>query len=210
MKTVRIYGLARNLGRTPPAVEGEEVWVANYHKSYYIRLSRVKETDEWTRWFNLHSKEWMLYKYPAGYKWYTKQTKPIYLRDVYPDIPASVKFPREEIQKYFGGPQKGSPGRYFTCSVCWLIALAIMEGFERIELWGFALIDKPHKPHDCYKFERPCFFYWVQKARDLGIEVTYPKEVAKIPFEPGDPATYTGPLYGYCTTDPHAEGCDCK
>ena len=75
-----------------------------------------------------------------------------------------------------------------------------MEGFERIELWGFALRDKPHKPHNCYKFERPCFFYWVKQARDRGIEVTYQKEVEKIPFEPGDPATYDGPLYGYSTT----------
>lgn len=201
-KTVRIYGLARNLGATPPPVEGEEVWISNYHKSYYMRLGRLKETQEWTRWFNLHSTEHMKYKYPAGYEWYSKQTKPIYLRHVDPTIPSSVEFPRQQIQDFFGGPQIGSPGRYFTCSVCWLIALAIVEGFERIELWGFALVDKPHKPHICYKFERPCFFYWVQEARNRGIEVTYQKAIEKLPFEPGDPTTWTGPVYGYETNEP--------
>lgn len=206
MKTVRIYGVARNLARTPPPIEGQEVWVANNPKSYYdIRLLRFRETHEWTRWFNLHSTEWMLKTYPKGYAWYAEQTKPIYLRDVDPTIPASVKFPREVLQAYFGGPQMGSPGRYFTCSICWLIALAIYEGFERIEFYGLTLKDKPARSHDCYKFERPCFFYWVKQARDRGIEVTYPKEVQRIPFEPGDPSTYSGPLYGFGTTEPFVE-----
>ena len=142
----------------------------------------------------------MMTAYHHGWKWYQEQTKPIYLREAYPEIPTSRKFPREEIQTYFGGPQKGSPGRYFTFTGAWLTALAIMEGFNRIEFWGFRLVDKPVRPHECYKFERPCFFYWVQKARDLGIEVTYQSEIEAIPFEPGDPATYDGALYGYETS----------
>ena len=202
MKTVRIYGVARNLLRTPPPIEGQDVWLANGPRNYYVRLSRLGDTQEWTRWFNLHSTQHMLKTYPKGYAWYQEQEKPVYLRDVDPLIPASVQFPRKAVQDYFGGPQLGSPGRYFTCTVCWLMALAIYEGFERIELHGFALKDKPHKPHSCYTFERPCFFYWVKQAQDRGIEVWYPKEVRRIPFEPGDPTTYTGPLYGYETSEP--------
>lgn len=211
-KTVRIYGLARNLIETPKLTPEElgkiEVWISNNTRDYYIRLPRLRETDEWTRWFNLHSTEHMQKSYPKCYAWYGKQAKPIYLREVDPNIPSSRKFPRKEVQDFFGGSQKGSPGRFFTCSVCWLIALAIMEGFERIELWGFVLRDKPHKPHECYKFERPCFFYWVKRARDLGIEVTYQKEVEKLPFAPGDPAAWDGPLYGYCTNEPFAPDCE--
>lgn len=138
--------------------------------------------------------------YPSWYLWYGKQAEPIYLQDVQPDIPNSIKFPKDEIQAYFGGPEMGSPGRYFTCTVCWLIAYAIMLGYERIELWGFMLKDKPARTHECYKFERPCFFYWVKQARDRGIEVIYQEPIERLPFEPGDPSTYTGPLYGYETT----------
>ena len=86
--------------------------------------------------------------------------------------------------------------RYFTCTVTWLIALAIMEDFDRIELWGFQLVDKRSGNH---AFERPAFFYWVDQARKRGIEVTYQREIDAIPFVVGDPATYSGPLYGYET-----------
>ena len=202
LKTVRIIGLAKNVAQTPLPKEGEETWISNNHQWYNRRLPWLKETNEWTRWFNLHSKRHMMTAYPKGWAWYQQQTKPVYLREAYPEVPASIKFPREAIQNYFGGSQLGSPGRYFTFTGGWLIALAIMEGFERIEFWGFRLADKPARPHECYKFERPCFFYWVKRARDLGIEVTYQPEVEAIPFEPGDPATYTGPLYGFETSEP--------
>ena len=206
MKIVKIYGTAVNLSNAPLVVpdSNTEVWISNNYRPHYGRLARLRETDEWTHWCNLHGKEHMLKTYPKCYEWYQKQTKPIYLRDVDPDIPSSRKFPREAIQNCFGGPQMGSPGRYFTFSGSWLTAKAIMDGAERIEFWGFRLADKPAKPHMCYKFERPCFFYWVKQARDKGIEVTYQPEVEAIPFEPGDPATYTGSLYGYETTEPFA------
>ena len=213
--TVRFYGLARNLHEAPIIIPDDtEVWISNNFKSYYnVRLPRLNETNEWTRWFNLHSTEHMKTKYPDGYKWYKHQTKPIYLRDVDPDIPTSLRFPRQEIQDHFGGPQMGSPGRFFTCSVCWLTAFAIYEkeigikDWDRFEFWGFALVEKPARSHTCYKFERPCFFYWVNEAKKRGIEVIYQEAIQKLPFEPGDPKTYTGPLYGYCTNEPFDPCC---
>ena len=206
-KTVRILGLAANLSSTPAVSldSGIETWGANYHGPYYARCHWLRENDGWTRWFNIHSKQYMQRAYPHGYEWYKQWDRPIYLRHVEPDVPGSIEFPRKAIQDYFGGPQMGSPGRFFTFTGGWLTAFAIMEGFQRIEFWGFRLADKPPKPHECYKFERPCFWYWVQRARDLGIEVAYQKEIEAIPFEPGDPAEYTGALYGYGTNKPYEE-----
>lgn len=203
-KTVYICGTARNLALMPEPKPGIEVWASNCARGTIMRNARIIEKSEWTRWFNIHSTKHMRETYPKWHDWYKQQVKPIYLRDVDPQIPASVRFPREEVQNYFGGPQMGSPGRYFTFTAAWLTGLAIMEGFERIEYHGFALRDKPARTHDCYRFERPCFWYWVKQARDRGIEVTYPKEVHAIPFKPGDPVTYTGLLYGYETTEPKA------
>ena len=114
-------------------------------------------------------------------------SKRIILQQVHPDVPLSEAFPRDTIISHFGHS-------YFTFSAAWFIALAIYEGFERIELYGFQL--SKYKP--LYARERPCFFYWIEQAKSRGVEITYPPEIGEGP--PGDPALYNGPLYGYETT----------
>lgn len=200
MRTVRIYGTAPNIRKTPPVPpnSGQEVWLANSPTTFEKRFPRA--LGEWTHWFNLHSRAWMLQTYPNGYAYlsHEAQGRPVYLQKAQPDIASSVKFPRKEIQEYFKTPN-GKPNRYFTSSVCWLIALAIWQGFKRIELWGFKLSINKRRSGVCYAFERPAFFYWIQQARDRGIVVVYQREIERLPFEPGDPESYTGPLYGYAT-----------
>jgi hypothetical protein len=198
---VRIYGSARNIRETPPRVgdPNVEAWVANSPTTMRLRCPR--SLTDWTRWFNLHSKQHILGTYPSGWHYYKHQAagRPVYLQKADPDIPSSVAFPREAIQAYFA--TANGPNRYFTCSVCWLIALAVFEGFPRIELWGFELRDT--KPGSAYAYERPCFAYWVQQAIDHGVDVVYQAEIARLKenglLVPGDPDAYTGPLYGYST-----------
>lgn len=201
-RVVRIYGVARNLREAPPRQDtpGVEVWLANGPMTIKMRLKRPID-DEWTRFFNLHSRQHVLSVYPSGWHYYQHkaQGRPIVLQKAYADIPTAVAFPRTEIQQFFATPKR--PMRYFTCSVTWLIALAIYEGFERIELWGFELRDT--KPNSAYAFERPCVAYWIQQAQDRGIDVFYQSALAKLytdgKMRPGDPDTYTGPLYGFST-----------
>ena len=128
-------------------------------------------------------------------------SKPLYMQKFWPDIPGCIEFPRTHIQDYFA-TDKG-PNRFFTCSIAWLLAFAILCNPPKIELWGFALRDKEDRHTECYKFERPCFAYWVKQAQDLGVEVTYQREIAEL-YEsgllvPGDPDDYTGELYGFST-----------
>ena len=201
MKTVRIYGTAKNVREAPVREPGSdiEVWLANSPTTIKVRCPRAM--FEWTRWFNLHSKKHMWGCYPAGYHYLGTQAagRPVYLQKVQADVPTSVAFPRERIQARFA--TAAGPNRYFTCTVCWLIALAIVEGFERIELWGFELRDT--KPGQAHAYERPCFAYWIQQARDAGVDVWYQKSIEQLyaagKMTPGDPLTYTGPLYGYDT-----------
>jgi len=194
MKTVRIMGMAPNLGATPPPLLGEEVWLSNWHYGYNQRLPRALE--EWTRYFNLHSRKHQIETYPDGYKWYQKQdgTRPIYFQKVDPTIPGCIAFPGPLLQEHFKTSDK--PQRFFTFTGAWLMALAMHEGFERVELWGFEL--RSTKP--AYKWERPCFFYWVKQLQDAGIEVMIPPELDMTrDTEAGDPNAYVGPLYGYET-----------
>ncbi len=195
-----MYGTARNLRYAPPPEPGVEIWCANGPRTVSARLKR-DVTGEWTRWFNLHSKAHILGTYPVGWHFYQHLAagRPVYMLKRHEDIPTSVAFPGTTVQQALA--VNGKPIRYFTCSVCWLIAFAIYEGFQRIELWGFELRDT--KPGSAFEWERPCFAYWVQRARDSGIEVTYQAEIAKLyedgKMVPGDPTTYDGKLYGYST-----------
>jgi hypothetical protein len=191
MKTVRIYGMASNLVFAPPVPPGVEVWCCNNPLRSYSRY-RANVREEYTRWFNLHSRRHMTTAYPRGYAWFGTVTKPVYLQDVQGDVPASVKFPKDELLAFFGH-------RFVTFTGAWEFALAIYERFERIECYGFRLRDKTVGSNkECYAFERPCFFYWVEEARRRGIEVVIPAEVGE--GVAGDPHAYTGPLYGYETT----------
>lgn len=200
MKTVRIYGTARNLSFAPSRDEGTEVWCANAPRTVSDRLKR-NVGGEWTRWFNLHSKAHILGTYPSGWHFYQHGAvgRPIYMLKAHEEIATSVAFPGAAIQQAFA--VDGRLIRYFTCSVCWLIAFAILEGFERIELWGFELRDT--KPGSAFAWERPCVAYWIQQARDRGVDITYQIEIARLYEQgllvPGDPTTYSGPLYGYDT-----------
>ena len=202
MKTVRIYGSARNVREAPTRTQEEsdiEVWLSNSSSTVLLRCPRAM--NEWTRWFNLHSHTHMVGTYPSSYSYYQTKAdgRPIFLQKVQPDVPTSVAFPREAIQARFA-TSKG-PMRYFTCSVTWLIALAIFEGFDRIELWGFELRDT--KPGSAFAWERPCVAYWIHRAREEGVDIWYQKAIEKL-YEagkmiPGDPEAYDGPLYGYST-----------
>lgn len=194
MKTVRILGTASSLANAPPPNLGEETWIANARLGYTKIYPRALE--DWTRWFNLHSRKHQKGTYLRTYNYQRKLdgSKPIYNQKVNPEIPGSTRFPGPELQEYFKTSDK--PFRYFTFSGAWLIAFAIYLGFDRIELWGFEVAHT--KP--AYSWERPCFFYWIHEARKRGIEVILSQAVdLSKGTEPGDPDTYTGPLYGYDT-----------
>ncbi len=196
VKTVRIGGVSKNIIDVPPPPEGVETWLFNNPRGYRIQNSRVM--TEWTRWFNMHTKRHQLLTYPRGYEWYKQQTKPIYLQKADPEIPASIEFPRAVLQEHFRISDKTF--RYFTFSGAWLIALAIYEGFERIEMWGHNM-----KANGEHAFQRPGYFYWIKRARDMGVDLWVPPGatggVGGDTTPAGDPETYKGPLYGY---EPHS------
>lgn len=202
MKTVRIYGAARNVREAPvrrPEERDVEVWLSNSTTTTLLRCPRA--INEWTRWFNLHSKQHILGTYPSAYTYYQTKAdgRPIYFLRAQPDVPTSLAFPFKAIQATFATAKR--PNRYFTCSVCWLIAFAILEGFQRIELWGFELRDT--KPGSAFAWERPCVAYWIQMAQSRGVDVFYQDAITKLydagKMIPGDPDTYDGLLYGYST-----------
>ncbi len=194
--------MAPNLGNAPLPGASTEVWCSNQWVGYRHRNQRYAEDPYsgtpgmWTHWFNLHPIEWI--QRDTKHEWERLTTlpmrgdRPIYLQRAVAQVPGSVPFERKAIQQFFSTDGGKTPFRFFAFSGAWLIARAVMLGFDKIELWGFE-----QRQEHRYAFERPCFFWWIEEARRRGIEVFVPPEVK--PGPAGDPSEYNGPLYAFET-----------
>ena len=152
-----------------------EIWGLNQLYIVYPRL-----VPHVTRWFQIHHKhsyEAALGRDHSHHAWLAEQTAfPIYMQDRQPDIPMSIRFPKEELLSKFR--------RYFTNSISWEIALAIYEGFQTIYLFGVDMATDSE-----YAYERPSCEYFVGLAEGAGIKVVLPdksdllKAIYLYPFE---------------------------
>ncbi len=112
---------------------------------------------------------------PKHYEWLKSGDTPIvYMQDVYDDVPNSVKYPIDEILEAY-------PRGYFTSSVALALALAIYQGYERMEIYGVEMETSTEYGH-----QRNAVSYWIGFAEGLGIEV----DMHSTGF-------FESPLYGY-------------
>lgn len=178
MKTVELIGAGMSFGDIPAFDPQAERWGTNN-----VMFARYQgDFDAWTRWFDLHPRAHIQARRPQAYDWYTRQdgTRPIYLKEASPEIPGSVTFPFEAVRQAFSTPTHDE--RDFWGSISWLLAFAILEGFERIDLFWFVLAN------DAYTKQVPSTRYWIGQARARGIEVRIH----------GDSALKPSPqMYGY-------------
>lgn len=146
-----------------------ELWGVTRCNVVYWRES----LKDWDRWFDLHPvhptsfHKGILAKRPEAWDWYTRQRggKPIYLLETHPDVPDSARFPREAVQAYFAEDFDGECSQ-FTVSVDWMIALAIMEGYQRIVLNGIGTRFEPD-----FQYAHQGIWHWVGFARGRGVQV---------------------------------------
>jgi hypothetical protein len=90
--------------------------------------------------------------------------KTIYTMNTYMDVPGSVKYPIDQAIKYLGE-------KYFTSSFAYMLVLAVMMGFKRIECYGFDMGSGTE-----YHYQRPNAEYLIGWARGRGIEVYIPEQ----------------------------------
>jgi len=153
----------------------QEIWCINKQPVIPVR---------WDRWFQLHSWGHMLSRHGIEYIcWLSSLDKPVYLFEEqidkwegfmsdleldYSSYPAQFKpYPVEEAIKLGGRA-------YLTGSFAYLIAFAILEGFEEIEFAGTDLLYSvgPHSPSESWAI--PCMEYWLGIAHAKGIRVREP------------------------------------
>ena len=178
MTKVAIIGAGRGRNDAPWSDDTWEFWGLNE-----IDQPRAD------RWFELHP---MAVQNERELAWLSTCPAPCYILDLNALVPErptqfvvgegpyyvqnAVEFPLERID--VSGLRE-----YFTCTFAYQIALAILDGFEAIGLWGVELFLGTARERTV---ERMCVEYWLGVAEGRGIEIVSDSGLAK-----------QGPLYGY-------------
>lgn len=185
MRKVCIVGAAGPSNRWANDLEeGVEIWSMNL-------CHRFIQPGKATRWFQMHHRMHNANNgHPPGHfgrpldhdEFLQGLDIPVYMQEVDPLIPSSVRYPLEEIV--------GKWRPYFTSTVPYMIALALHEGVDEIGLLGIYLNTTQE-----YQAHRPCVEYWLGVADGMGVEVWLPEgtDLAEAPLyaysefeEPGD------------------------
>jgi len=183
-KTVALVGFApASCGLAPYDEKEVEIWGLNQAHAF-------PWMKRWDRWFQLHkhssyTRQLSLKRGVVGhYDWLQmKHDKPIYMLFRQPEIPDSVEYPLEDACKYLSKCYKGlNVAKYFTSTLAYMIPIALMEDFQRIEIYGFEMAAE-----DEFAPQKACAEFWIGIALGLGKEI----------YLPEDNSLLRGPLYGY-------------
>lgn len=163
--TVAIVGFAGSTRHLIPHDDTDtEIWGLNdaYRVENFMR--------RWDRWFQLHTLDYLATQDGTPrdvehIQWLKqKHDFPIYMQKHFSEVPSSVKFPLRDVLKLIGR-------RYMTSSFAFMFGLAWLEGFERIELYGFDM-----KTFTEYADQRPNTEYLIGKAEGAGVDVFIPPQ----------------------------------
>lgn len=162
-KKVAIVGFAPSSMTDVRAFFGDPDWEIWGLNQLYVVFPEMM--NQATRWFQIHHRT----SYNASLRDHDHHAKlaemkfPVYMQVVDPDIPNSVEIPKNKILNKFGD--------YFTNSISWMLAVAIMEGFEKIAIFGVDMAQDTE-----YSEQRPSCEWLIGWARGAGIDVHIPQQ----------------------------------
>ena len=140
-----------------------EIWGLN-------ELYRYHDVRQFSRWFDIHDRKLIEEDKGAPPQWpphveaLKKFPISVYMQRRWDDIPNSVPYPKEEMEAAY------PDGDYQTSSISWMIALAILEGFKEIGVYGVDMAQETE-----WAEQRPACEYWIGLARGMGIKVFIPR-----------------------------------
>lgn len=141
-------------------------------------------------WFEMHKwepeKSWFS---PEYVKFMAGLAVPVFTLHPIAEIPASVAYPKNDIMREFGAEAV----YFYTSSIAWMLALAIMHEPSEISLYGVDM----SAGEEIYSHQRAGCQYFIGQARKRGIKVSVPVQ---------SDLDRPTPLYGYCELEPmHAK-----
>lgn len=154
---VAIIGTADcSRGKAPYDNESWEIWSLG---------ANAKDIPRFDRWFELHTERVLknARSWENIFPFFGQCGDKLYLGHPCSDLPFAKPFPIEKIKEKFG--------TYFTSTIAYLIAFAILEGATEIGLWGISMLADEE-----YSRQRPCVEYYLGMARGLGINVVIAEE----------------------------------
>lgn len=176
MKSVALVGFAAATRDHVRASGADEIWSLNMiHSSPIMRRHFPLNID---RLFELHP-IWMLKKpwyslHAEHWEWLrrVRHHYPVYMVEAHPDVHNSRRYPLEQICERFLSrlSRADEPVAYFTSSFCYMIALALYEGFDRIECYGFEMGSDTE-----YVYQKAAAEFWLGIALGLGKKVWLPQ-----------------------------------
>lgn len=152
-RKIAIVGYTDSRHEAPYGDPAWEMWGLNNLHTQVL----PDQMPSFSRWYDLHDAATIAAD-AAHVEWLSKATIPVYVWRTDPAWPTSVEFPRVELMDQFG--------RYFTNSISWMIAHAILEGATSIGVWGVDMAQSSE-----YAAQRPSCEYFLGIAAGLGIEV---------------------------------------
>lgn len=118
-------------------------------------------------WFQMHAARlWRRGRNTREHVAWLKEDHPfpIWMQEQHPDVPASKQYPLKEAAALW--PSTLGPGPVFSDTFCYMIALAILQGWKRVELRGVYLDD-----HIESMTETEGVAYWLAIAAFHGVTV---------------------------------------
>jgi hypothetical protein len=162
LKKVALVGYAPSWKDAPYNDPDIEIWIMNDMYDFAPR---------WDRLFDIHMIDEIKTRKSRGegnqshYEMLKTLEKPIYMQQHFEEIPLSVEFPLAPIIEEYWTPAMGDK-IFLTCSVAHMLALAIYEEYDEIQLYGIhEAVD------DEYSCEMPSVLYWLGVAYGKGITI---------------------------------------
>ena len=128
------------------------------------------------RYFEIHPLD-LLRKPEAqrrdGYEERLKSLPILYMQEAYEDIPNAIRYPVEKVVDNLGFD-------YFNSSIAYLMGMALLEGADKIGIWGVDMADlEPVSDNPSYisefAYQRPNMEYLIGLARGRGVDVYIPE-----------------------------------
>jgi len=166
-KSVALCGFAPN---TLPLVrdsKAQELWslVWGYKYTELPRIDRLYELHP--VWVYAESNRPVYAKLIEHDTWLrTNELIPVYGLERRSEWPMSNRYPIERVEELLGSwEHSGARGRMFTSSFDYMIAHAVLDGYQRIEIYGAEMSTGTE-----YAYQREGFAFWAGFCAGRGIE----------------------------------------
>ena len=179
LRSLALYGFAEATREGIWKSKADEVWSIVWAYNYNTpKLDRILEMHP--IWMQAASDKPEYQKARDHWAWLQdNKTIPIYMMEQRPEVPMCRRYPIEGVGALLPESRRH---KVFTSSFDFLMGLAIYEGFERIECYGFEMGSDTE-----YRYQREGAAYWIAQCDARGIELVLPENTALLKNK----------LYGY-------------